>query len=259
MRKITSNYIVSKTGDIIKNGIIIIDDNNIIIDIIDTKGVIKEIENLEYYSGIICPAFIDTMCFLSYPDYNISSETKDIAKSIEIYKQNTNKNHLQTKRAINHLDAFGTAVAADLFGETLSLEQTKNSKAKIITSTFCSFIKQDSIIQNKHMYIYNTILCDKNVIPLKSNFLNICLSTGSIMSHNKLSIFKEMINIQMLNKELDISDIVRMATINGAVALGIDKQYGSIEINKIARLNIISNYDIETFKLKKDSKIKVLI
>lgn len=259
MRKITSNFIILKKNQLLKNGILIIDDKNIIVDIIDRKGNISEIENLEYYSGIICPAFVDTLCFLSYPNYKINSETQDIKHSLEKHKQDNETDALLIKKAVNHMDAFGTAVAADFLGDRINTELRKNSKCKIITSNFCSLLSNNNIIPSKELYIYNKLLCSKNIIPTKENINNICLSSGSLNSHRYLSIFKEIIDIQFLNKELNIVDLINMAAMNGARALGVDNDYGSIEIGKIARLNIITNYDIENFQLKKDSKLKVLI
>ena len=48
----------------LKNGIIVLDSNNIITDIIDTRGNLKEIANLEYYNGVIVPGFVNTHCHL---------------------------------------------------------------------------------------------------------------------------------------------------------------------------------------------------
>ncbi len=58
MRKIAANYIFPVTAPPIKNGHLILDDNNCIIDVVDTNGQITEIEGLEYYSGILVPGFI---------------------------------------------------------------------------------------------------------------------------------------------------------------------------------------------------------
>ncbi len=64
MRKISANYIFPVSGMPLKNGIIVLDSNNIITDIIDTRGNLKEIANLEYYNGVIVPGFVNTHCHL---------------------------------------------------------------------------------------------------------------------------------------------------------------------------------------------------
>jgi len=64
MRKISANYIFPVSGAPLKNGIIVLDSNNVITDIIDTGGNLKEIANLEYYNGIIVPGFVNSHCHI---------------------------------------------------------------------------------------------------------------------------------------------------------------------------------------------------
>ncbi len=53
MRKISASYIISNIGTPLKNGILILNDDNSVEELIDRKGSVKEIQNLEYYSGIL--------------------------------------------------------------------------------------------------------------------------------------------------------------------------------------------------------------
>ncbi|MBN2662774.1 MAG: amidohydrolase family protein [Bacteroidales bacterium] len=64
MRKIAAHYIFPVTTKPLKNGIIIINDYGEIIEIIDTKGDLKETSSLEFYNGVIVPGFINTHCHL---------------------------------------------------------------------------------------------------------------------------------------------------------------------------------------------------
>lgn len=64
MRKISANYIFPISGAPLKNGIIVLDSNNVITDIIDTGGNLKEIANLEYYNGILIPGFVNSHCHI---------------------------------------------------------------------------------------------------------------------------------------------------------------------------------------------------
>ena len=57
MRKFSSNYIFCSPSGFLKNGIIILDDDNRVIDIIDNQGNLQEEANLEYYNGILLPGF----------------------------------------------------------------------------------------------------------------------------------------------------------------------------------------------------------
>lgn len=64
MRKITAHYIFTNVSKPLKFGILHFDETGKIIRVIDTHGKLTEEENLEFYSGIICPGFINTHCHL---------------------------------------------------------------------------------------------------------------------------------------------------------------------------------------------------
>lgn len=53
MRKISANYVFSHDKGFLRFGIIEIDDKACIQNIIDTKGNMKEIQGLEFYSGLL--------------------------------------------------------------------------------------------------------------------------------------------------------------------------------------------------------------
>ena len=64
MRKLSAHYIITGTGAVLVKGIIILSDEGTIIDIIDTKGELDEIANVEFYSGAIVPGFVNAHCHL---------------------------------------------------------------------------------------------------------------------------------------------------------------------------------------------------
>lgn len=68
--------------------------------------------------------------------------------------------------------------------------------------------------------------------------LNVCLGTDGQGSSYNLDMFQSMHIASLLNR-LTAKDVIKMATINGAKALGIDSKVGSIEVNKCADLIII--------------------
>ncbi|MEM0117078.1 MAG: amidohydrolase [Conexivisphaerales archaeon] len=77
--------------------------------------------------------------------------------------------------------------------------------------------------------------------------INVSLGTDGPASHNNLDMFEEMklsiaaTNLKYKNPAaLSASEAVRMATINGAKALGIDNKLGSIEEGKEADLVILN-------------------
>ncbi len=76
---------------------------------------------------------------------------------------------------------------------------------------------------------------------LKDKGVNVCLGTDGASSNNKQDMFREMFLGAMIQKgnslnpvEVTAREMLRMATINGAHALGMDKEIGSIELGKKA-------------------------
>ncbi|HVA99572.1 MAG TPA: amidohydrolase family protein [Bacteroidia bacterium] len=62
MRKITADYIFPIHKNPIKNGIIIVDDNGKILDVLSVNAI--NTTDLELHTGIICPGFVNTHCHL---------------------------------------------------------------------------------------------------------------------------------------------------------------------------------------------------
>ncbi|MFK8047607.1 MAG: TRZ/ATZ family hydrolase [Halioglobus sp.] len=81
------------------------------------------------------------------------------------------------------------------------------------------------------------------VAKLLARGVNVALGTDSAASNNSLNMFKEMHSAALLAKlhsadatALPANEALEMATIRGAVALGIDDRVGSIEVGKEADL-----------------------
>ena len=81
--------------------------------------------------------------------------------------------------------------------------------------------------------------------------INIGLGTDGAASNNRLDLFAEMRLAALLAKgqsgdatAISAHEALRMATINGAKALGLDDKIGSIEIGKLADLTAVKMSDI---------------
>lgn len=66
----------------------------------------------------------------------------------------------------------------------------------------------------------------------KKNTDQICIGTDSLASNNGLSVWDEIISIHSKYSKLSIEELLQWATLNGAKALMIEDQLGSITINK---------------------------
>lgn len=56
-RKISAHFIYTNDHGLLKFGVIHLDTDGTVVDIVDTKGVPEEVENLEFYNGFIIPGF----------------------------------------------------------------------------------------------------------------------------------------------------------------------------------------------------------
>ena len=84
--------------------------------------------------------------------------------------------------------------------------------------------------------------------------INICLGTDGVGSGNNMNLFYHMSMLDNLQKGkymdstiMSSYDVLKMATINGANALGMEKDIGSIEVGKKADIIIVSIDDIEMY------------
>ena len=92
-----------------------------------------------------------------------------------------------------------------------------------------------------------------DVYKLINNNINIAIGTDSSASNNRLDMFSEMRSMALNNKALTMkseflkpSEVIKMATIYGAKALGLDHITGSIVKNKYADIIAVNLDRIDT-------------
>jgi 5-methylthioadenosine/S-adenosylhomocysteine deaminase len=88
---------------------------------------------------------------------------------------------------------------------------------------------------------------------LQDKAINVCLGTDSAASNNDLDMFGEMRTAALLAKGVsgnaaacNAQQTIQMATINGAKALGLGNDIGSIEIGKFADLIAVNLSGLNT-------------
>ena len=64
MPRFSAHYLFMGNGTILEKGIIVLTDQGVVADIIDTGGQLDERAGVEFYSGVITPGFINTHCHL---------------------------------------------------------------------------------------------------------------------------------------------------------------------------------------------------
>ena len=68
----------------------------------------------------------------------------------------------------------------------------------------------------------------------------------------------EMKTIVKNYNKIKFEKLLKWGTLNGAKALKIDKNYGSIETGKVPGLNLITNFDFEKMQITEKSEVKGL-
>ncbi|GGI22829.1 amidohydrolase family protein [Pedobacter mendelii] len=127
------------------------------------------------------------------------------------------------------------------------LPNIKNQKLLLVHNTVSSKEDIEFALQNHqnlywcicpkaNLYIEDT-LPDVNLWMQKD--LKITIGTDSLASNNQLNILAEMKTLQQ-HKNIGFEKLLQWATINGAEFLGLDKQFGTIEVGKKPGLNLVS-------------------
>jgi cytosine/adenosine deaminase-related metal-dependent hydrolase len=78
MRKISADYIYQGNTNPIKNGVVIFDNNGVIIDLLNPSETNINWDEVDKFEGIICPGFVNTHCHLelSHLKGKVSEATK---------------------------------------------------------------------------------------------------------------------------------------------------------------------------------------
>jgi cytosine/adenosine deaminase-related metal-dependent hydrolase len=63
-RKISATYLFPTNRPPIKNGLLILNREGVVVDVVDRGDDFSELEGVEHYSGILCPGFINAHCHL---------------------------------------------------------------------------------------------------------------------------------------------------------------------------------------------------
>ncbi len=141
---------------------------------------------------------------------------------------------------------------------TLFIHNTQMKEAQI----------RDVLSWNRDSYFVtcaNANLFIENALPEYKHFTKagatLCIGTDSLSSNWHLSVMEEMKSILKYNLWLDLEDVLKWATFNGAKALRIDERFGSIAQNKMPGINWIQSVDKANNQLilGKDAWVKRII
>ena len=106
-------------------------------------------------------------------------------------------------------------------------------KQRGLDATWC-------LCPNANLYIENRL---PKIELLKLSRLPIVLGTDSLASNDQLCILSEIKTLHQHFPTLELHETLKWATLNGAVFLGIENQFGSLKTGKKPGLNLITHVD----------------
>lgn len=135
----------------------------------------------------------------------------------------------------------------------------------LIHNTYTSMRDLDFVARTEKNVYY--CLCPKSnfyvegKLPRFSNFVltkqKIVLGTDSLASNDTLDILEEMKVVQEDSSDIDLQTMLRWATLNGAEALGLDNEIGSLEVGKKPGLLLLEN--LKELRLTKATSVKRIV
>ena len=126
-----------------------------------------------------------------------------------------------------------------------------NSRTLFVHNTMCT-AEDISAAQNWSSKVFwatcaNANLYIENRLPNYQLFLDadakMTIGTDSLTSNWQLSVLDEMKTIAKYQSYLPFETLIRWATLNGAEALGFEKDLGSLEVGKTPGLNLLNQAD----------------
>ena len=144
--------------------------------------------------------------------------------------------------------------------DVLNKYKLLDHKLLIAHGTFISN-KELTLLKNKKVSICTNPVSNLNlgcgiadINKYQKKGINICIGTDGVGSGNNMNLFYHMSLLDNLQKGkykdptvMSSYEVLKIATINGAYALGMEKEIGSIEVGKKADMIILSLEDIELF------------
>lgn len=87
----------------------------------------------------------------------------------------------------------------------------------------------------------------------------VCVGTDSLASNHELSIFQELKMIQLVHQQIGLTELLTMATLNGAKALGLQDRIGSFEAGKNPGVIWMNGSEISRGRLTSDCTVQRII
>ncbi|MGL4363585.1 MAG: amidohydrolase family protein [Bacteroidales bacterium] len=100
--------------------------------------------------------------------------------------------------------------------------------------------------------------CLPPVMMLRSKGAQIAIGTDSLMSNESLQMIDELKLISEAFPDISLNEMLTWATLNGAMALGMEKDFGSFTIGKKPGVVHLSSVDLQQMRLTTASQSRLL-
>ncbi|MGE5418598.1 MAG: amidohydrolase family protein [Chloroflexota bacterium] len=150
--------------------------------------------------------------------------------------------------------------------EVVLNEVTRSGNLILVHNTFTDEITIEKVESRKNLFwclCPNSNLYIEQALPplklLMEKDCSIVIGTDSLASNTRLSIHEELKTLQLNFPEIPLQTLVEWSSLNGAKALCVEKEYGSIEPGKKPGLLLIENADLHNLKLTAESSVVRLV
>ena len=160
----------------------------------------------------------------------------------------------------------GEPESAKDHAEVVINEITSSGKLILVHNTFADRETIEKVNGRKDLYWClcpnSNLFLEATLPPLKllmDEGCEIVTGTDSLASNTHLSMLDEITTLQLNFPWIQLEDLVKWSTINGARALNNEKDFGSLEPGKKPGILLIENVDLQNLRLTIESTIKRLI
>ncbi|MCX6310053.1 MAG: amidohydrolase family protein [Bacteroidetes bacterium] len=185
MRFLTADYIFSAPTGFISKGILALDANGVVQDLIDPQKV-DVLPDAEKFEGIICPGFINAHCHLELSHFRgkIPKHTGFVGFAKELMTKRNDAKHEEIVEAINVAEdemlQNGIVAVGDISNSVDSFEE--KAKGKLRYHTFIELLSLNPKMAEKVMEVGLFIKND-------------CPQTSSIVPHAPYTVSSELLEI----------------------------------------------------------------
>ena len=266
MRKISANSILPVSSPPLRNGIITVDKDGRILDLLDTGGMLREEPGLEYYNGFIVPGFVipwvrlDEVSDIRSLDHDLHTNgIKGIGLVLNESMASDGGFQLMAKSSTFYHPVIELCPESgeeefEVFNRGINLVSRAWNEFNLSCSlSVCSpALNQGEI--GKYLDEYSS--SHENMVPPPDPGSHI----PGPADHLTVSIPINIMNImQLSHPQKGIEEVLPRYTLDAAAAIFEDNELGSIEPGKNAGLNLITGLDPETSRITDKTYIKVLV